>query len=220
MKRKLVSLALATAMVLGGTFTAFADDEATPTSVTITGPAAETGYESKVTVSTDLEVPEVKITVPTTANITLNPYSIEIGDDKDTSTIVMEKGTITNESNVPIAVTAAVKGTAPKDVTLATAALKGTETTKSVFMYLALYKDGKVPDYDSKATDQIVVGTKEVSKTITTLGIKDADDASCDYTFAGSCASNAAKAWTAADKVDVTLTWTFMPTANKASESK
>lgn len=78
MKKKVISLTLATALVLGGEFSTFAADSVVST------PDTETGaYKADVTVTTETKTPTIKITVPTDAKITLNTYGLKVGDAED-----------------------------------------------------------------------------------------------------------------------------------------
>ena len=217
MKKKIISLALATAMVMGGAMSVSATEITSDT---------EGIYSSDVTMATDVKVPEIKITVPTENSITLNPYGIAVGDDNKTDKIVMngtaeDNFTIKNESNVQIGVNATAKATANGDAVLATAALKGTETTKSVFLYLEVKTGAEyAAKYDTKATNQLAFAAKGATKeNIVTLAAGDSSATSCEYAILGDCSSTPEKAWTADDNVTLELTWSFTPQLAKPAAS-
>jgi hypothetical protein len=180
--KKLLALGMATTFVFASTMTAFADD-------TVVKEADTAGaYSATVTVTDTITTPIINVTVPTSTSFTIDPYEIA-GEGQ----IVSTGQTIINKSNVGIAVGATLTGkidtAGGSGVTLASAALKGTETTKSAFLYLNVVEgvvdteaDGYDADddttwtikektagtlsaaYDSKSTSQIVLATKAATK--------------------------------------------------------
>lgn len=212
-------LATATALSLLVGTTCFAADDATIGSI---GDAAE---GTAVEVSGSVEVPTISITVPTTADIVINPYQMSVtpdGAEASTNAIICPEYTITNESNVAVAVNVVSLGANLENANgavMATSVLKGTETTKSVFCYLDVHEKGKTPTAYSKATNQLLVGTtaKPASKeAIATLAAGNETPATCDFSFAGSVIANpkvtdSVKAWSGSDSISIALKYSFTP---------
>lgn len=215
--KKLISTALAGVMSLSLAATAFATG-ALSQSMDITGTT---------------QAPTIKITVPATGTVTVNPYKMEVtvGGDKVTDQIISATQYIENASNVAVKVSAEVTGTPAGNLTLATATTQGTKavTTNSVFMYfeMAVVDAGDATPtwataYDSKSATQILVGSKAAKKAdMLTLAAGDGSDAAsaggyAAFHLAGDAASTPTTAWVAADKVDVAIAFTFTPTVTPA----
>lgn len=228
MKKKILSITTALAMMLSMSSMALATE--------IRSPGDSGVYTSgEIEVSGTTTVPEIKITVPSTGNIVANPYKLEydLGDSKKSSDqIVSVPQFIKNESNVAIDVSASVTGEIysndknDKSVVFASAALKGTETTKSVFMYLDIVEseNGSTATfgtaYDAKAANQLLVGTKTVTKKNVIQLAKPESSSQptyAAYKFCGAVATNPAKAWTTADKVSAKVVFTFAPVVKTVS---
>ena len=164
--KKIMSTALAGVMALSLSVPALAAAN-TETSLT---------QNTEVTGST--EAPTIKITVPATNTVIVNPYKMTVqnaaGDDV-TDQIVSATKYIKNESDVALKVSAEVTGKPAGALTLATASTQGSRapTTNSVFMYFEMdvadKTDGTADPtwataYDSKAATQILVSTKATKK--------------------------------------------------------
>ena len=216
--KKIMSTALASIMALSLAVPAFAAD-------------TDLTQNSEITGTTS--APTIKITVPATGSVTVNPYKMEVtvGSDKKTDQIISATQYIANASDVAIKVSAEVTGKPAGTLTFATAPTQGgtkVVTTNSVFMYfemdVANANDGSADPtwataYDSKSTKQILVGAKAVKKTdMVTLAAGDGTDPAtaggyAAYHLTGDAASAPTTAWTANDKADVTIAFTFTPTA-------
>lgn len=225
MKKKILTLALAGALVLSANSVAYAAD------TEITAPT-DGAYSSSINVSADVKVPTIKITLSDTSSkkVGLNPYGLKyevVPDTEVTDAIANVEETITNESNVAISVNATTKATTKgDDVILATSMLKGTETTKSVFAYLELEGGKENADtpvlttstYDSKAANQLVFGAKATTKTnMVTLAAGDSAATYAGYKIFGGVASKPAKAWAETDGLDLNITFSFEPVIASAS---
>lgn len=214
MKKKLLSLALAGALTLSASSVAFAAD------TTITAPT-DGAYSSSVDATGETKVPTISITLSDTTGkkVGLNPYQLKytVGGVTDgTDAIVNKEEKITNASDVKIRVNATTTATVPSgsEVVMATAALKGTETTKSVFAYLQIDKAATVTkkDYNSKEPNMVAFGTKATTKKdMVTLDDTAGTDKVATYKIFGSVAPNPAKAWAAADTVDFKIVYSFEP---------
>jgi len=150
MKKKLLSLALVATMVFGMSISAFAADLDDATELT-TGQA--------VTGTSQVVEPTIKVTVPTSTKIYVNPYKIPYKVDGVfyNSQIVSVPQVIVNESDVPLAISISeLKATAGSNVTLLPATdgkaptLEDSDTGKKAFVYFSIVKGGK---WDAKLND-------------------------------------------------------------------
>ena len=211
--KKVIATLLAATMVMGTSVMAYAADP-------ITKPNESGSYTSTVTGDSTIKTPTIKITVPTTVSMEIDPYKIA-----GKTQIVSADQFIKNESNVPISVGVglyATKKTDSCDITLATAALKGTETTKSVFAYLDMVSSENETSathtgtFDAKSTSQFVLAygteSKYTSKAnMITLAKGSETPTYAAYNFQGSVATKPAKAWADTDVLSVTTVFTFTP---------
>lgn len=214
--KKIMSTALASVMALSLAVPAFAADGDLEQNAAITGTT---------------QAPTIKITVPATGAVTVNPYKMAVSVDGSdvTDQIISATQYIENASDVAIKVSAEVTGTAAGNLAFATATTQGTKavTTNSVFMYLEMdvadKNDGTADPtwataYDSKSTKQILVSTKATKKAdMLTLAAGTGTAAASTggyaaFHLAGDAASTPTTAWAAADKADVAIVFTFTPT--------
>lgn len=211
--KKVIATLLAATMVMSTSVMAYAAE--------ITTPGESGTYTSTVTGDSAIQTPTIKITVPTTVSMTIDPYKIA-----EKNQIVSDDQFIINKSNVPISVGVglyATKKTEASDITLATAALKGSETTKSVFAYLDMVssEDGSTAThtgtYDAKSPSQFVLAYGTDAKYTTKANMitlakgTDEKPTYAAYNFQGSVATKPAKAWAATDLLTVTTVFTFTP---------
>lgn len=222
MKRKFLAAMLSLSMVLGTGVTAFAAD-------TVVENADNEGvYGAEISGTSGIEVPTIKVTVPATlGEVGLNPYGMTYTVDSTdyTDKIVSIANEIINESNVAIGVNvSSMAAEVPTDsgVIFSAADLKGTETTKSVFMYLEMVKDGdKFADaYSKTATNQLLVSIKAASKdSMVVLAAGDTTATKAQFKFAGKVAEKPAKAWNKKDVFTVKVKFTFTPQVVEAAKS-
>ena len=208
MNKRFVAGMLSSAFVLSLGMSAFAADTAT-----LDG----TEWTSDVEVTVTTEVPTIKVTLPTTADITINPYKMEVEVDSETysDSIISPEYTIKNESDCGVKITATASAAAAGEAVIATAALKGTETTKSIFLYIDAAYEGTAygEAYNSKAVNQLAITTKEASKTIMELAAGADAATEGTYMIKGDAASAPATPWTATDTATVTLSFKIDPVA-------
>ncbi|MDE6934378.1 MAG: hypothetical protein K2P26_02085, partial [Oscillospiraceae bacterium] len=176
------------------------------------------------------QAPTIKITVPATGTVTVNPYkmAVSVSGSDVTDQIISATQFIENASDVALKVSAEVTGTAAGNLAFATASTQGSRapTTNSVFMYFEMVAsdDGSTEPtwataYDSKAATQILVSTKATKKAdMLTLAAGTGTAAAsaggyAAFHLAGDAASTPTTAWAAADKADVAIAFTFTPTA-------
>ena len=224
--KKFVSLALALVMVLALSIPAFASD----TSKTVDAP----GGTATTNVAATINELTVKVTVPTTGEVIVNPYKMAVtvgeGDDaaENKAQIIAAPLAIVSESDIALSVDVTVSAKAAKGsgVVFATAPISTATkvpTTKSVFMYL----DAKVVDdeaaaaaataaaYDKTSKTQVAVSTSAVTKAgILTLPAGTEDAASVGaVVLAGDAVEAPATSWTESDTFDVTIVFSFNPIA-------
>jgi hypothetical protein len=142
-KKRLFALALATVMTVSTSVVAFAED----TTQAVNYSANAKAYSAQeIEVTTTVEQPQIKVTVPTSGEFIINPYGLEAGSDSSTSAIVSPEYEIKSESDVPVTVnvTATTKINTPavgSAMTLATANVTATSTKKEALIYLAFTPD-------------------------------------------------------------------------------
>ena len=225
-RRKLMAAALATTLVLSSSVLAFADDQ----NITdIAGLA--TGKE--ITGTSTVNSPTIKVTVPASADIIINPFKMEYTNDSITtpnkSQVISAEQSIKNESDVAVAVNVAeLKAEPSEGVTSG-----GKVTAKTAFMYLEVVDKNATfaEKYDAKAATQMAIPgiaasdtkTKAASKTnIITLGKKADATAEAKFKIGGDVVANPTKIdtsskatiddpWTSSDTISVKLKLTFTP---------
>lgn len=211
MKKKILSLAMAAAMVL---------------SISSVSQAADNSKE--FTVNGTYTEPTLTITMSGTSGaVAINPYGLDATVTGVTGNDLKEKlvnkvETITNGSAVAVAVNATVSATPAGSLKLATAAFKDPliEKTNSVFAFLHMEKGATgtaatiagTTAYDSKAANQVLFGTKAVTKkAMVTLDKTGGTNPMASFKIVGDVAPNPTTPWTTEDKVDFNIVFDFEP---------
>lgn len=235
--KKVASALLATTMMLGAAVPAFATD--------LTTADALTSADNALEVSGSLTAPTIKVVLPTAGSMVMNPYQLKVqftGDGETsnqdhTEQVLYKSQFIQNQSNVPMKVSVTVTGKLGADadkITFASAAFKGNETTKSVYLFLqqkvadAAAPDAHTIDWEdakyNKATD-VLIGTKAVKlenfATLDAATMTSGAVTSCSalaYRLNGSLTTAPSTAWTADDKIDVTIAYSFATIANTVDD--
>lgn len=205
--RKVMSALLAGAMVLSLSSTAFAST----TDITTVDGMTE-GQVIEVTGKTNTA--NIKITVPTTGSIVLNPYGLSYTDEvvttASTAQVISAVQAIKNESELPVKVSTSVTGTI-EGATFATATAVA-EGEKKVFLEFGVEKIANVAD---GAKPVLTSPTKKTLSTAAvnfepiTLDEKTGAKPSLAFGFTGDASKNPTNAWTADDIVGATITFTF-----------
>lgn len=221
MKKRLLALVLAGIMTLGASMTVFAD--------TITDSATGVDVSGASTVNT----PTIKVTVPTSINIALNPFQIAYtfqNDDTDTvykNQVVSIPVEISSESNVALAVNVSELIAYPTDndseaVISSKPVAGGKVTTKSVYLYLEVVKGAAATAKFSGAglvpasTKTVTEGTKQ-DAVITLDAGTDAAPSKATFKVGGDMVANPVDTdgnsdpWTSDDKVTISFKFTFTP---------
>lgn len=232
MKKKFLSLVLVSTMVLGSAITAFAADGTIDS-------MAGTGTGQEITGDAEVAVPTIKITVPTSVDIKINPYKIKatVGEKQISDQIATVPQEIKNESNVGVAVNIENLKAKSDTVAVSASSLAGKSGAKAVFLYLDV-QDGAADSadftraYDAKtmiacpaaaagATDDKI---KAVSKTnVVTLSAGDQTATKASFKMRGDVVVNPTKTenkttvadpWTDSDTVSFGFKFTFTPQVN------
>lgn len=227
-KRKILALVLALALTLGLAAPAMAADPA-PT------PTVSSDGKSEVTVKVMMNLPTINVTIGAAPSLIVNPYQLKynvdnIGDTwPETDSIISAPVLITSRSSIDLNVTAAPAGTIEGgDVTFAESSA-ASSPTKSVFLFLELKEVNSANTTAANlgvtwstgftsAADQALVklspgpteaGTKATYKL---PAITDPDSPKyCGFKLIGDCSTNPSTSWTRADKIGVTIAFTFTP---------
>lgn len=169
MKKKIFSAVMAMTMVMGLSLSAFAADPATLDDPT----KATTGQD--ITGQSSILTPTISITVPTTADIVVNPFQLKSTIDETDyyDQIVSIPQEISNASNVGVEVNveglkvtvdgASLNATTKKwesPITVMTGTAKSAKT-KSIYLYLAVGTDAN--EKDIKAVADHDASGKEVA---------------------------------------------------------
>lgn len=213
MKKKLLSMALAGALVLSAGSASQAADNSKTFDVT--------GTYTEPTITVTLSNPS--------AQMAINPYGltqavagIAVGDDLQREQLVNKVETITNASNVALAVNAKVSATPSGNLKLTTAVFKDrlSEKTNSIFAFLHMEKGSAAVTiaadenhlYDPKAGNQVVFGTKETTKKgLVTLDSASGTDKVASFKILGDVAPNPTTPWSTEDKMDFNIVFDFEP---------
>lgn len=171
------------------------------------------------------ELPEIKVTVPTTGNLFINPYEmpVEINGESIGHQIISTPTVILNESIVPLKVSATVTGKIKEssDMALSSISVDSGYTKKKAFIYFEIQStnDLNTVTWDSEynAEKHIIVRTSpKTKKNIVTLDAYDENGQKKCYgafRLTGNCAAVPKIPWTEADGVDVTIAFTFQATS-------
>jgi hypothetical protein len=235
--KKVLSLALATAMAASLSIPAYA--------------STNNNASSSTTSNRDLEITgayqavSIAVVVPTSGTVIINPYALPVsissqtGGSKVSKQIVTKPLAIQNQSEVKLDVNVSATATVKGNLTLATGAVSTTEKKNSAFLYVdletttltsaadadvhAAYANQSWTDYSTTATNVLALkADTTVTKNAMVTLAKPALDASDAYTgpaagsiafvgLNGSCAQNPTEAWTANDGVTVKMAFTFTP---------
>lgn len=214
--KKLVTTALAGAMALSLSVPAFAA-EVKPNVTDITEP-------TEVEVTGTTEVPAIKLVVPTSANVVVNPYRLEVdvAGAKVTEQIVSAAQFIQNKSPVAVEVKTSVTGTAEGAAKFSETAVADTATDNLVYVSFEIMptEDTTAPSAWTGAKS-VVLKTEKVEVDAVTMA-KDGDETAnatpnAAFHFTGSAAAAPTTPWTADDIIGATIAFSFTAKANAAA---
>lgn len=209
--KKVLSFILALTLVLALAVPAFATDTELDASTLANG--------ATIDYTTSTEVGTISVTVPSSGEMKLNPYglSITVGSDSISDPVISPLQFIVSDSDSKIKVSAAVTGTVSGNAKLATATTVNADpplTTNSVFLQFAtqVVADASVDPADFAPANKLVVSSRA---TVTDLGVldnkTDATKVALAFKLMGDAVTNPKVAWTANDKVAVSVAFSFAP---------
>lgn len=187
------------------------------------------GEASEVEVTGETKIPSIKISVPNTGKVILNPYSLEFTPEGASSAIDDQIFSVAqyvvNQSDLKVKVSTKITGTV-EGATFATASVPDSETTKKVFLEYN-YAKATVAADATAPTSEPTTWTKEVLGT-TPVEIKDTEAVELDkkggsaenalgFKFTGDATANPADPWTSDNTVGATVAFTFALVANDST---
>ena len=224
MKKKILAMVMAGAMVLSASSVSLAaSSEITPN--------ADGLYAAgEVKVESEFNIPTIKVELSDTSGkkIAVNPYGLEVNmtgvtvDAEKKAQLVNKTETITNDSEVGLAVNATVAATVKGKAKIATAPVApATEKANSIFAYLQVEAGSTITagDYNAKDANKVAFATKATKKK-GMVTLKDKSDATgkvASYKILGSVAANPTTPWVAADGADFSIIFDFEPRLVSAS---
>jgi len=220
--KKIISTALAGVMALSLTATAFAVD-------------ADSELTRNLDIAGTTKAPTIKIVVPSSGAVTVNPYQMEVtvGSDKVTDQIISTTQYVENKSDVAIQVSAAITGKVEGAAKLVTTSTQGGKTAATANNVYLVFESTVVDDNTTApvwtgdgavaAEDkvEVKVSTTKATKDLGTLAKGDGTDAGAAdgylaFHLTGDAVKAPTKAWTEADKVSASIAFTFVPTVVEA----
>lgn len=179
---------------------------------------------SKTEIKTTTEVPSINVIIPNTGSAILNPYKLTVnlpsGDTADDQ-IISAPQFVKSTSSIDLKVNVTAVGKPSSGVEMASKPLTEKVVDKQVYMYLntAVEEDAASapasPDFPTaydKATAALL--SPEGGQLSNVLLPAPASNASyLAFRLEGEMTAAPTIAWTDKDKVDVTLTFTFVPVA-------
>lgn len=217
MKKKLFSMILAIAMLASLAMPAFA------------GSSTSSGNrQESLTYTATTNIPAVTVTMPTTNTLTLNPYgmTVSISNAEHTEQIISPVQYITNKTAAAMKVAVKATATVAGNAILSAKPCTGKETTLNAFVMAELQEvsaNTDEPTWIADMDDATTINEKCYPQIIPTaegktapgiLSVSAASSTTANYIalkIMGNLAGNPTGGWTAADKVDVKLEFTFTP---------
>lgn len=219
MTKRLLSMVLAGVLALSVSSVSQAADE------TLTQDADGKYAASAIVANGAYEASVIKVELSDTSakKVAINPYGLEVnikgtmsGGPEQSEQLVNSVETITNKSDVALAVNATVGATLKGNAKLATAPVQPTEKANAIFAYLQVDIGSTIDadtEYNAKNANQAVFAVKESSKKAM-VTLKDASQAAANkasYKILGNVAGNPTQTWTASDGVDFKIVFDFEP---------
>lgn len=177
--------------------------------------------------STEIEavcsrLPEIRVTVPPAMNVVINPYKIPIviQDKQVGDQIISDPVALKNESEVPLKVSVSIETVIKEgsDMRLRSeSTLDQGLTSKTAFIYFEIQAVSD-PDnvawnekYDEEKHQVVRPGTR-IKKDIVTLGAEGKPLSYGAFRLTGDCVAAPRSPWTEADRIDVSIAFTFKAT--------
>ena len=202
-----MSAALAGALALSLSVPAFAAGN-TDTRSEIGMDGLADGAEVEITGTT--RTADVKIKVPTSGAVTLNPYglSVTVAGNSVTDQVISAPQYIENESDLPVKVTAKVTGTIEGAEFSETAVASG-ETAKKVHLEFNIGATTATDAEPRTYSEAKAVKNTAVECAPITMDEKTGTNKAVAYKFTGDATANPDTPWTRDDIVGATIAFTF-----------
>jgi hypothetical protein len=236
--KKLLSMAVAGAMILSMSVPAFAtwnnsgssgwnsSSNATSGNATSGGGGTET-VEGGIAYGSEIQVPTVDIDVPTTGAVMLNPYRLgfKIGNDDHDEAFYSAPVIATNKSDCKVDVAVSAKATAEGEAKITESGEVATTEpgAKNVHIDLVVNtvtgsdattvaaQGGKTIKFDAADKDYGFGTSKDDDATPITLNPGNEEANYLGFQLSGTINSKTEKVWAATDKVSVAIVLTFTP---------
>ncbi|MCI8538584.1 MAG: hypothetical protein HFF18_07990 [Oscillospiraceae bacterium] len=190
--------------------------------------AVAAGNVRSTIIRTTCRLPVIKVTVPTSASVYINPlrFPVSIGDEEADEQIISTPAAIANMSEVPVAVDVTVAGAVKtgSTMTLASAPTGGSGTEKSAFVYFEIKQaDSEYPEdvqwdpsYDAAEHIAVISGVPITRQNIMTLPARTLDGEVAEGGYApfrltGDAVKKPTNAWNSRDGINVSVAFTFTP---------
>lgn len=191
-----------------------------------------------LTYGVTLQEPTIAVTVPTAAQaVILNPYKIKVSNDDIGATnaqgsILSAKFYLVNKSTVPLKMSLTATGSIPEGsgAAFSTSQIASTEKNKKVFLFIDVgsVTEGEAPStaalcdvtYDATNTKQgvIKVGDLKLTDIMTITLPTNADNGNyVPIQIGGECTTSPTTAWSSADKVGLSIVFSFQAADNVVS---
>jgi len=190
---------------------------------TLTAPATAANVTK---ISAVCRLPEIKVTVPSTGRVYINPYKIpvNIGASENSGQIISLPASIANNSEVPIEVNVTVTGKPKSGSTLTlsqTSTKDSDETSKKVFLYFEMQATDPGTDLTTLTWDSAYNADKHViingQKKDNIVKLSAAENGKATeggigaFHIAGDAVQSPENEWNDTDGVDVDIAFTFTP---------
>jgi len=188
--------------------------------------------ETRTTQVTALcNLPEIKVSVPSTGKVYINPQKLPVRmsgavdtETENTPQILFTPSCILNESEVPLKVNVSVTGavSSGSNITLSsTSTATSTSKAKRVFMFFQMqsidessFNDLENLNWDTNynaAQHVIVTSSTRTKDEIVTLDAKGGENCYGAFTLCGDCTEEPSAPWKESDKLTVNVAFTFTP---------
>lgn len=199
--------------------------------ISVPANAAYGTMSTKITASS-CNIPVVRVTVPATGKVYINPQKLPIKlssgfqfeEDSDVPQIVSAPSYICNESEVPLEVNVSITGAvgSGSGITLVkSSTAASTSKNKNMFMFFQMkaVDESAVESLEDIVWDTVynedshvlVSTTTKSKKQIVTLDANKEDNCYGAFRLYGDCIASPTKPWKTTDKLDVTVAFTFTP---------
>ena len=194
-------------------------------SVLVSPALATESNKRSVKIQSLCNLPEIRVTVPSTGEIFLNPFNIPVEIDGETidEQIVSSPAAIQNNSDVPLSVSVTVEGAVGRgsDLRLTLSTTKGaTWTAKGAFIYFEMQSAASrnasniswAAEYDENQHIVVLDGRERSKNNMVILDQADKENCFGVFRLTGDCIATPRDPWDKKiDTVKVSIVFTFTP---------